>query len=46
MVRIFGSGENLFTATKFRGLDPEKEGNASDAYPLNRSYSLGINVSF
>lgn len=45
-IRIFGSGENLFTLTKFRGLDPEKEGNASDAYPLNRSYSLGINVGF
>ncbi len=43
-VRIYGSAENLFTITKFRGLDPEKAGNASDAYPLNKSFSLGINI--
>jgi TonB-linked SusC/RagA family outer membrane protein len=45
-LRIFGSAENLFTLTKFRGLDPEKIANASDAYPLNKSYSFGINVGF
>jgi TonB-linked SusC/RagA family outer membrane protein len=43
-VRIYGSGENLSTITKFRGLDPEKIANASDAYPLNKSFSLGINI--
>lgn len=43
-VRIFGSTENLGTITKFRGLDPEKDGHASDAYPLNRSYSIGVNI--
>lgn len=43
-VRIYGTAENLFTLTKFRGLDPEKLGHASDAYPLNKSFSLGINV--
>ena len=43
-VRIYGSGENLTTITKFRGLDPEKIANASDAYPLNKSFSLGINI--
>jgi len=43
-VRIYGSGENLTTLTKFRGLDPEKIANASDAYPLNKSFSLGINI--
>lgn len=41
-IRIYGSAENLATMTKFRGLDPEKTGNASDAYPLNKSYSFGI----
>jgi TonB-linked SusC/RagA family outer membrane protein len=45
-IRIYGSGENIFTLTKWRGLDPEKEGNASDAYPLNKSYSIGINIGF
>jgi TonB-linked SusC/RagA family outer membrane protein len=42
--RIFASTENLATFTKFRGLDPEKAGNRSDAYPLNKSYSVGINI--
>lgn len=43
-VRIYGTTENLATLTKFRGLDPEKMGHASDAYPLNKSFSLGINI--
>ncbi|MCE5177861.1 MAG: TonB-dependent receptor [Porphyromonadaceae bacterium] len=43
-VRIYGTAENLKTFTKFRGLDPEKLGDASDAYPLNKSFSLGINI--
>jgi TonB-linked SusC/RagA family outer membrane protein len=42
--RVFASTENLATITKFRGLDPEKAGNKSDAYPLNKSYSVGINI--
>ena len=42
--RVFGSTENLATFTKFRGLDPEMAGNKSDAYPLNKSYSVGINI--
>ncbi|MCX6237387.1 MAG: TonB-dependent receptor [Bacteroidia bacterium] len=45
-MRIYASGENLATFTKFRGLDPERIGNASDMYPLNKSYSIGINVGF
>jgi len=43
-IRIYLSGENLFTITKFRGLDPEKGGSASNAYPLNKSFSIGINI--
>jgi len=45
-LRIFASGENLATFTKFRGLDPERMGNASDMYPLNKSFSIGINLGF
>ena len=45
-LRIYASGENLATFTKFRGLDPERLGNASDMYPLNKSFSLGINLGF
>ena len=44
-VRIFGSGENIFTITKFRGLDPERETHASDTYPLVRSFSFGFNFN-
>jgi len=43
-IRIYGSTENVFTITKYRGLDPEKASHASDAYPLNKSFSLGINI--
>ncbi len=43
-VRIYGTTENVATLTNFRGLDPEKVGHASDAYPLNKSFSLGINI--
>ncbi|GAA3951821.1 SusC/RagA family TonB-linked outer membrane protein [Chitinophaga oryziterrae] len=43
--RIYCSTENIATITSFRGLDPEMTGNRSNAYPLNRSYSAGINIS-
>jgi TonB-dependent starch-binding outer membrane protein SusC len=42
--RIYASAENLATFTKYRGLDPEKTGHRSDAYPLTKSYSIGINI--
>lgn len=44
--RIFGSAENLLTITNYRGLDPEASGNRSNAYPVNKSYSAGVNVGF
>lgn len=42
--RIYASAENLFTITEYRGLDPEKTGSRSDAYPLIKSYSIGVNI--
>ena len=45
-IRVYGSAENIATMTSFRGLDPELTGNKSNAYPLNKSYSVGINVGF
>jgi len=46
-LRVYVSGQNLFTWTKFKGFDPEK------SYQLGRSgipqvklYTAGINVSF
>ncbi len=43
-VRVYLSGENLATFTKFRGVDPEKSTNKNDAYPLVKSYAFGINI--
>jgi hypothetical protein len=44
--RIVGSAENLYTLTSYRGLDPEKQGDDNNVYPINKSYSLAINLSF
>ena len=44
--RIVGSAENLGTLTKFRGLDPEKQGDDNNVYPINKSYSIALNLSF
>jgi plasmid maintenance system killer protein len=45
-LRIVGSAENIGTLTAFRGLDPEKLGDDNNVYPINKSYSLAINLSF
>lgn len=42
--RIYTSVDNLFTITKFPGLDPEV--GATVGYPSIRQYSVGVNVSF
>ena len=45
--RIFGQGQNLFTFTKFTGLDPEGTTNVYQAqYPTTRQFSFGLEVSF
>ena len=45
-LRIVGSTENVGTLTRFRGLDPEKQGDDNNVYPINKSYSLAINLNF
>lgn len=46
-VRVYFSGDNLFTITKYKGLDPEREDDGRDAvYPQNRICSFGLNVEF
>ena len=46
-VRIYFSGDNLLTLTPYKGLDPERNGDGSDAiYPQTRIYSFGLNVEF
>ncbi|MET7253719.1 TonB-dependent receptor [Dyadobacter fermentans] len=46
-VRVFVSGENVLTVSKFPGLDPERVNSGNYlAYPQNRTYTFGINVQF
>ncbi len=45
-VRVYFTGENMFTVTKlYRDYDPEQTDNIY-AYPLARMYSLGLNITF
>lgn len=46
-LRFYFSAENLFTITKFQGLDPERSGDGRAAqYPQNRVLSFGVNLVF
>jgi hypothetical protein len=46
-IRIYVQAQNLFTATKFSGIDPESSSNAYKAqYPMSRQYSVGVDISF
>ncbi|MBZ4037516.1 TonB-dependent receptor [Flavobacterium sp. 17A] len=38
-------GQNLFTITKYKGIDPETDGYAA-AYPNVRTYTVGIDLKF
>ena len=53
--RVYLTGQNLFTATKYTGFDPEVNsvggdarftGIDSGAYPRARAYNVGLNVTF
>ena len=43
--RIYIAGQNLFNITSFKLWDPEMGGDGFN-YPLQRVYSIGLNVSF
>lgn len=57
-IRLYGSATNLWTITDWPGLDPEIVTSANeglntynttevlDGYPLTRTFTLGINISF
>jgi TonB-linked SusC/RagA family outer membrane protein len=46
-VRIFVQGENLYTWTKWRGLDPENNSvYGRFQYPNTRTFTAGLNVNF
>jgi len=43
-IYFYGRGDNLATFSKFKDWNPEQK--SSYAYPLKRTYSLGMNVRF
>ncbi len=47
-VRLSVSGQNLFTLTRYTGLDPEVSGSGNDSnvYPVTRNFTFGINITF
>lgn len=52
-VSVFASASNLWTITKWPGLDPEFVGtyiatsaSSNDAYPMSKTFSLGIKATF
>lgn len=47
-VRVYASGLNMFTFTKYTGFDPEvgTSGIDNNVYPVTATYSVGINIGF
>lgn len=55
-LRVFVTGQNLYTWTKFKGLDPENIQNSTvassffagtnNAIPVTRTYNVGVNIQF
>ena len=45
-VRIYLSGENIFTLTKAKNLDPEYPSGRVNYYPQTKIYTLGLNITF
>jgi hypothetical protein len=46
-LRIFFNAYNPFTITKVKFVDPEHPGDdLGRMYPLNKTYTIGLNLSF
>jgi len=47
-VRVYASGLNIHTFTKYTGFDPEvgTSGIDNNVYPVTATYSLGVNIGF
>jgi hypothetical protein len=46
-LRLFANGYNLLTLTKVKFVDPEHpDSDLGRLYPLNKTYSLGLSLSF
>jgi hypothetical protein len=53
MAKIYFSGENLFTLTKYTGFDPESNAFGQsivridyNSYPVAKIYMIGLNINF
>jgi iron complex outermembrane receptor protein len=45
--RVYASCTNVFTITKYKGLDPEhSSGKESSVYPRSRTFLVGLNLNF
>lgn len=45
--RVYLQGSNLFTATKYKGFDPEVNGGVDNGnYPQSRTFLIGVNISY
>ena len=45
--RVYASCTNVFTITKYKGLDPEQSsGKESSVYPRSRTFLVGLNLNF
>ncbi|MBO4624994.1 MAG: TonB-dependent receptor [Bacteroidales bacterium] len=45
-LRVYVSGENLFTITKYSGMDPEMGGYDTIKYPVSRVFAFGIKLNY
>ena len=46
-LRVYFSGNDLFEFTSIKdGWDPEFGSSSHSSYPFNRTYSIGLNVTF
>ena len=45
-VRVYFSGEDIFTHTKLIMYDPEINSTSGQVYPVPQNFSLGLNLTF
>lgn len=46
-VRIFAQAQNLYTFTKYRGMDPESPANVTMGdYPQSKQFTFGLDITF
>ena len=47
-IRVYVQGQNLWTLSNYSGFDPEMDESGSEffRYPVGRSYTVGIDLTF